>query len=123
MCSRANLLIGAIAALATLLGCHASHQGPLPEMVGHRVHLTGQFNGPGKIADFLLLPNDAHVYLTGKPDTANVRIEYGTPVTVDGILHHFVAPSRTGPDAESDAYAAGIPEYYFIEDAVVGPLH
>ena len=90
-------------------------------MVGHRVHLTGQFNGPGKIADFVLLPNDAHVYLTGKPDTANVRIEYGTPVTVDGILHHFVAPAHAEP--ENDAYATGIPEYYFIEDAVVRPAH
>ncbi len=123
MCSKANLLIAALAALTTLLGCQTSHQRPLPEMIGHRVHLTGQFNGPGKIADFVLLPNDAHVYLTGKPDTANIRIEYGTPVTVDGILHHFVAPSRTGPDANDEAYAAGIPEYYFIEDAVVRPAH
>src|SRR6185437_271825 len=123
MCSKANLLIAAFATLTTLSGCQTSHQGPLPEMVGHRVHLTGQFNGPGKIADFILLPNGAHVYLTGQPDTANVRIEYGTPVTVNGILHHFVAPERTGPEAENDAYAAGIPEYYFIEDAVVRPTH
>lgn len=123
MCSKANLLIAALAALTSLLGCHASHQGPLPEMVGHRVHLTGQFNGPGKIADFVLLPNDAHVYLTGKPDTANVRIEYGAPVTADGILHHYVAPPITGPEANNDAYAKGLPEYYFIEDAVVRPAH
>ncbi|HEX5242630.1 MAG TPA: hypothetical protein VFW23_05145 [Tepidisphaeraceae bacterium] len=123
MSFKVNLLVALAAALATLPGCQTSHQGPLPEMVGHRVHLTGQFNGPGKIADFILLPNDAHVYLTGKPDTANVRIEYGTPVTVDGILHHFVAPGRRGPDAENDAYAAGIPEYYFIEDATVRPAH
>lgn len=123
MCAKAKLLIAALGALATVIGCHASHQGPLPEMIGHRVHLTGQFNGPGKIADFILLPNGAHVYLTGKPDTANVRIEYGTPVTVDGILHHFVAPERAESDTNDASYAAGIPEYYFIEDAIVRPAH
>jgi len=123
MSSRTALTFIALAALISLAGCQTSRQAPLPKLIGHRVHLTGQFNGPGKIADFILLPNGAQIYLTGKPDTANVRIEYGTPATADGILHHYVAPPLTGPEANNDLYAKGLPEYYFIEDAIVRPTH
>jgi hypothetical protein len=89
--------------------------GLLPQ-IDKPVALEGQFGGPGKEADFVLV-GGVEIYLTGRPDSAGRRLPYGSIVKVHGTLRLFRRPATTQP-------AGGMPDqtpgdFLFIRDATV----
>jgi hypothetical protein len=88
----------------------------LASKVGKIVTLEGRFDGPGKIADYIIARGE-EVYLTGnsKPDPNSTP--YGTEVIVKGKLQHYVPPKDNAPSTVGGRPFAKPGEHYFIESA------
>ncbi len=87
----------------------------LPDLVGQRVELAGEFHGPAKLGDYIDVAGQA-IHLPGARLPAG-GIAYGTRVVVSGRLDHddgIVSDCRTDP-----ACVATVPPHYFIGDADV----
>lgn len=86
---------------------------PAAARIGKSVALTGRFDGPAKIADFVRV-DDEIVYL---PDLApSPRPTYGTTVVVRGVLRRFDPPADAcapGPGC----FDAVLPAYWYLEGA------
>jgi hypothetical protein len=89
----------------------------LASKVGQEVTLRGRFDGPGKLADYVIADGE-QVYLKGiSPPDAN-SMEYGTEVIVRGKLQHYVPLKADSEPTDSDEQPrAGLPEHYFIQAA------
>jgi hypothetical protein len=88
----------------------------LSSQIDKPVSLEGQFGGPGKEADFVMV-NGTEIYLTGKPDSAGERVPYGSIVKMHGTLRLYRSPVTTQPAGALSPQAA--PDFLFIKDATV----
>jgi hypothetical protein len=91
----------------------------LKKQVGQQVTFSGQFKGPGKVADYVV--TDAGTVYLFAPKWPDIEIEvegpplqYGERVTVSGTLKYspavgFDQPPTAGP------HPSPIPPYYYIE--------
>ncbi|GEM_PF-2848263 len=109
-----------------VLGCHHSEGGtrspmPLQSLVGRHVHLEGQFGGPGKIADFILVPG-GEIYLMGSLDAGGQPLRYGNRIAVDGVLGYQVYPPTTLPEDSHGPTPQRPFDHYYIRDAKVHVL-
>jgi hypothetical protein len=86
----------------------------LASKVGKMVTLEGRFDGPGKIADYIIV-GDEEVYLTGNSKPDGNAMHYGTDVIVKGKLQRYVPPKNEPRIAGQPAAILG--EHYFIESA------
>lgn len=96
-----------------------SNPSDFQSLVGHRVHLEGRFGGPGKLADYVTVPG-GQIYLTGRVDSGGREIEYGTTISVDGILGYRSYPPSTQPEGETPV--ARPPDHFYIDNAKVRVL-
>jgi hypothetical protein len=92
----------------------ATNSQDLPSQVGKAVALEGQFGGPGKEADFVMV-GGTEIYLTGRPDAGGRAVPYGGIVKVHGTLRFAKSPATT---QSAGAVPAQVPpDYFFIENA------
>jgi hypothetical protein len=85
--------------------------------IGQEVTLHGRFDGPGKLADFIVLADGQAVYLMGDNAPHPSTTAYGVEIAVRGTLRHYVPP----PDSQLPDSVAQLPEHYFIESTHVVP--
>jgi hypothetical protein len=85
-------------------------------LVGQRVRLEGRFDGPGKLADYVVVPG-GHFYLMGKTDTGGRDVGYGSTVAVEGVLQYQEYPPPRQPDGELPQ--ARPPDHFYMMDAKV----
>ncbi len=88
----------------------------LASKVGRIVTLEGRFDGPGKIADYIVVDDD-EVYLTGNSRLDSNSVRFGTEVIVKGKLQHYVPPKVDAPPTVGGQTVAIVGEHYFIESA------
>lgn len=115
--------------LFLLAGCSTSNtlsQAPEPtaaslvSKVGQEVTLRGRFDGPGKVADYIVIANGEHVYLTGESQPDPNSTKYGTEVVIRGKLQHYIPPPADFTAPVPDEPIRAIPgEHYFIDSAVL----
>jgi len=87
----------------------------LSSLVGKHVRLEGRFGGPGKLADYVVVPG-GQVYLFGKV-TGEVEHAYGSTVSIEGVLgYHSYSPSPSTEDGSKAIVAAQPPDHYYIEN-------
>jgi hypothetical protein len=84
--------------------------------VGKIVTLQGRFDGPGKLADYIVVDN-VGVYLMGNSKPSARSVKYGTEVIVKGKLQHYVPPKADSPPTVDGQSVAIVGEHYFIESA------
>ena len=81
----------------------------LAAKVGEEVELTGVFEGPGKLADYVIVDGKMIYLLNPRPNVP----AYGARVVVKGKLQYSPAQAR-GPEI-----AATLPEHYFMDSALL----
>ena len=87
-------------------------------LVGQRVCLEGRFDGPGKLADYVVVHGGYfYFYLMGKTDTGGRDVGYGSTVAVEGVLRYQTYPPATQPDGELPQ--ARPPDHFYMVDAKV----
>jgi hypothetical protein len=91
-------------------------QNDFHSQIGQMVHLEGEFNGPGKEADYILVGKD-EIYLP-RIDSGGATIPYGSWVSADGVLQFQKFSSATQPTDLSPPIQIP-PDYFFIENAKI----
>jgi hypothetical protein len=101
-----------------LIGCSAAH--PLPDSlsskIGQEVELRGQFGGPGKLADYIIVGQE-QIYLFELPKTEGLK--YGAVIAARGKLEHAPGAPGASCDSNDDCAEPGLPEHYFIRRAAI----
>jgi hypothetical protein len=92
-------------------------QNDLHSQIGQMVHLEGEFNGPGKEADYILVVGKDGIYLP-RIDSGGAAIPYGSWVSADGVLQFQKFPPASQP-AGSAPLIQIPPDYFFIENAKI----
>lgn len=96
----------------------ATSPSDLRSLVGKQVHLEGLFSGPGKLADYVVVPG-GQVYLFDPVMDEGAKLAYGSTIAVDGVLgYHSYAPSPS-KGAANEAVIARPPDHYYIESPKV----
>jgi hypothetical protein len=89
----------------------------LASKVGQQVTLRGRFDGPGKIADYIITDGGL-VYLVGGIRAGGNSLKNGTEIVVKGTLQRYLQPpSNLASSVVKDESMAMRPEHYFIEAA------
>ena len=102
-----------VIAVLLLVGCSSNvpklAADTLASRVGEEVELTGQFEGPGKIADYVVVDGKMIYLLNPRP----IVPAYGAKIVAKGKLQYSPAQAG-GPEI-----AATLPEHYFIDSALL----
>ena len=113
--------VAIVAILFSVWGCHRPMNQPtgpdeLQSLIGRNVHLKGRFGGPGKLADYVVVTGE-EIYLMGIIDSGGRRLQYGSIVTVDGVLGYRSYPSIAPADV--NPLAARPLDHFYIENPKV----
>lgn len=85
----------------------------LASNVGKIVTLQGRFDGPGKLADYIVV-DDEGVYLMDDSKLIANSVKHGTEVIVKGKLQHY-APPKAEPRTVNGQPVAILGGHYFVE--------
>jgi hypothetical protein len=111
--------------IISLAGCHSrtartARPSDLRPLVGHEVHLEGRFDGPGKLADYIVVPG-GEIYLFEPIESGGRKLAYGSTIAVEGVLGYRSYPPTTQPEG-GVPWPARPEDHYFINNAKVRVL-
>lgn len=110
------LLMLSVSAVYAIIRQQSNNVAALTSNVGKIVTLQGRFDGPGKLADYIVVDN-VEVYLKGSSKPNADSVKYGTEVIVKGKLQHYEPPKADAAPTVHGQPAAIVGEHYFIESA------